>query len=339
MKKVLLVVLIVAVAFSAFAQGQAEDPVATYPNRSLLLIVPFGAGGATDLIARATQPKMEEILGQPLAVQNMPGGASAIGNEYVMDQPHDGYTILCEPTDIVSIAVMGQSTLTYKDWSMIGVAASVPGVICVNPKSNIRTIEQLTEVMKTKKLIASSSDVGCAFTRCCALYCDQLGLTLPEFIPSGGGYNAAVSAMKGEVDISLCGLPECIELIRGGELLPLAYFGNDDVDAGNGITVRALGKVYPELAGYLPFGGWIGMAVPTDTPQPIKDKLIDAYSRACADPSVQAFFESKTFIPVNLFGTDADAYVKTSSQLNAYIMYDLGFTNTDPATVGIERIQ
>lgn len=337
MKKVFVLILVVAMAFSAFAQGQT-DATANYPNRSLLLIVPFGAGGATDLIARATQPKMEEILGQPLAVQNMPGGASAIGNEYVMDQPHDGYTILCEPTDIVSIAVMGQSSLTYKDWSMIGVAASVPGVICVNPKSEIKTIEQLTEIMKTKKLVASSSDVGCAFTRCCALYCNELGLTLPEFIPSGGGYNAAVSAMKGEVDISLCGLPECIELIRGGELVPLAYFGNDDVDAGNGITVRAIGKVYPGLADYLPFGGWVGMAVPADTPQSIKDKLIDAYRQACSDSSVQSFFASKTFIPVNFFGADADAYVKTSSQLNAYIMYDLGFTKTDPATVGIERL-
>ena len=333
-----LAVMLVILAFT-LPMLIAAEPVDAYPSRAIVLIVPFAPGGATDLIARRAQPVMEKVLGKPIAVQNMPGGATSIGEQYVMDATHDGYTVLAQPTDITSIAVMGQSKLTYRDWNMIGVAAAVPAAFVVNPDSKYKTIEDLVAAMKTKKLICAVADAGCAWTRAIGLFCKELNLTLPLFIPSGGGHNAAISAMKQEVDFAGCGLPEAIDLIEGSKLRTLAYWGNDEVTLTNGTKIPTFGAKYPALAQYSPFGGWVGMAVPSGTPKAIVEKLINAYKKAISDQGFIDFCKERYFSIVGKFGSDADAYAKDSTSVNAYLMYDLAFTKTDPATLGIQRLK
>lgn len=310
-----------------------------YPNRPILIIVPFAPGGATDLIARKTAGIMEKVLGQPIAVQNMPGGGTAIGQQYVQDAAHDGYTVLAEPTDITSIAIMGQSKLTYRDWAFIGIAASVPATFVVSPDSPYKTIEDLVAAMKTKKLVAAVADSGCAWTRAIGLFCKELGLITPQFIPSGGGYNAAVSAMKKEVDFGACGLPEGIDLIQGAKLKALAYWGAAEVTLKNGDKVPTFGSRYPSLNKYTPYGGWVGMAVPMGTPQVVVDTLINAYMTAINDKSFIDFCSERYFSIVGKYGTDAYNFAKDSTSINAYLMYDLGFTKNDPASLGIQRLK
>jgi len=337
-KRVLLSLIILAcVTLSVFAQGAAE--ASAFPVRPLVMIVPFNPGGATDLLARKAQPKMEEILGKPIAVQNMAGGATAIGNQYVMDQAHDGHTLLAQPTDITSIAIMGQSKLTSDDWSFLGIAAAVPSVFVVHPDSKIKTIQDLVAVMKTKKLTAAVAASGCAWTRAIGLFADQLKLTLPQFVPSGGGYTAAVSAMKKEVDFAACGFAEAIELIKGGELRALAYWGVEPVTLPNGTVVPTFGSVYPALKTFEPFGGWVGMAVPKGVPADVLAKLINAYDVAIHQPDFIEFCKQSSFMFMGKIGADADAFAKLSTSVNAYLMYDLGFTPTDPATLGIQRVK
>ena len=96
-------------------------------------------------------------------------------------------------------------------------------------------------------------------------------------------------------------------------------------------------KVYPQLAEYDPFGGWVGFAVPADTPKIIKEKLIAAYKVALDDPSFKKFCETQMMFPVKLYGDDAQAYVEKSSRVNAYMLWDLGFATVDPASLGLER--
>lgn len=339
MKKVCVALLLLSMVFSsAFAAAQAEVSAENYPNRSILMIVPFGPGGATDQLARVTQKVMEKELGQPFTVQNMAGGGTSIGTQYLMDQKHDGYTVMAAPTDIVSIGVMGQSKFTYKDLSYLGIGVAVPAVFLVNPSSDIKTLEDLIAAMKAEKLTAAVADAGCAWTRSTALLCNEIGVQIPEFIPSGGGYNAAVAAMKGDVDFACCGFGEAIELIKGEKLRALAYWGSEDFTLPKGTVVPNVSKIYPQLEKYNPFGGWVGFAVPADTPKPIQEKLIAAYKTALDDPSFDKFCETQVMFPVKLFGDEAQAYAAMSSRVNAYMLWDLGFAKIDPAILGLERL-
>ena len=103
------------------------DGSSDYPSRSISVIVPFDAGGATDLIARAMQPKMEESLNGTMAITNMSGGNTAVGNQFVLDSDPDGYTIVAQATEIANLWTMNQSDITYRDFQYIGMAAAVPG--------------------------------------------------------------------------------------------------------------------------------------------------------------------------------------------------------------------
>lgn len=338
MKRVIVVLLVLTCMVGmVFAKGEQQTGAA-YPTRPLLMIIPFGPGGATDQLARKVQPVMEQVLGRPIAAQNMPGGATSLGNQYVFDQPHDGHTILAQPTDIVSIAVMGQSKLTYNDWSFIGIGVAVPTAFVVHPNSPIKTIEDLAATMKDKQLTAAVADSGCAWTRAVGLFSETLNLKRPQLVPSGGGYNAAVSAMRQEVDFAACGLAECIELVRGGELKALAYWGYEDFPIGTS-KIPTLGNKYPALKRYEPFGGWAGLAVPKGTPQNIVNILIDAFKQATQAQEFKDFCTKSSFIFVGKYGPDADAHAKESTSVNAYLLYDMGFTKTDPATVGIQRLK
>jgi tripartite-type tricarboxylate transporter receptor subunit TctC len=339
MKRVMMgFVLVTLVVATVFAAGQTDVSVDNYPNRSILQIVPFGPGGATDQLARISQKVMEKELGQPFTVQNMAGGGTSIGTQYLMDQKHDGYTVMAAPTDIVSIGVMGQSKFTYRDLSYLGIGTAVPAVFLVHPNSSIKTLEQLVAAMKAKKLTAAVADAGCAWTRATALLCNETGAIIPEFIPSGGGYNAAVAAMKGDVDFACAGFGEAIELIKGGNLRALAYWGEADFRVSDTLVVPTASKSYPQLAKYDPFGGWVGFAVPADTPQAIKDKLTAAYKKALDDPSFDQFCQTNVMLPVKLYGDEAQAFVEMSTRVNAYMLWDLGFAKVDPASLGFARL-
>lgn len=320
------------------ASSESAQKTVDFPTRDISMIVPFGAGGATDLICRTLASEMEKELGVSIAVTNMPGSASAVGTEYVYEADHDGYTILGYPTDITSIKVMGQSDLTYEDWNALVIGCAVPTSIVVKPDSPYQSLEELVAAMKKDQLTIATSDSGCAFTRGLGLILQQEPECIqPELIPSGGGANAALSAVKGDVDAAACGLPECIEYVRSGDLKVLTYMGSGaiTIDGANGpIDIPWVCDVYPQLKDNMPFGGWVGMAVAADTDPEIYEILRQAAVKAYESDAFQEFVEQKTFVPVGLTGKDANDWAESTSYINSWMLYDMGFTTTSPETFG-----
>ena len=349
MKRILSIVLALVMVLSLVACGDktddTKDPAADgekqtvdFPTRDITMIVPFGAGGATDLICRTLAAEMEKALGVSIAVTNMPGSASAVGTEYVYEADHDGYTILGYPTDITSIKVMGQSDLTYEDWNALVIGCAVPTSIVVKPDSPYQTLEELVAAMKAEQLTIATSDSGCAFTRGLGLILQQEPDCIqPELIPSGGGANAALSAVKGDVDAAACGLPECIEYVRSGDLKVLTYMGSSaiTIEGANGsIDIPWVCDVYPQLEDNMPFGGWVGMAVAADTDPEIYEILRQAAVKAYESDAFQTFVEQKTFVPMGISGQEANDWAKSTSYINSWMLYDMGFTTTSPETFG-----
>lgn len=244
-----------------------------YPNRSITLVVPYDAGGATDLLARAMQPKMEEYLGTTIAVQNMSGGNTAVGNQFVLDADPDGYTIVMQATEIANLWTMNQSDITYRDFSYVGMTAAVPGILVVHPDSPLNNLQDLADAIQDEQLTVGVCGGGCAWTLTMGLFVDSVGGTSPEYIAEGSGKNAAIAAMKKEVDVGSCGVPEVVELLQGGELKALGAFTAEDIEIEGYGKIESIANACPELAQFLPYGGFVGMAAPNDVPQEIVDKL------------------------------------------------------------------
>ena len=334
----MLGVMMVLAGGILFANGaQDKAGIDDWPSRPIVMIVPFDPGGATDQIGRMLKPYMEEKLGVPIAVQNMPGGATAVGNQYVYDAPHDGYTILVEPTDITSIGVMGQSKLTWRDWEFLGVAGAVPNAFVVHTDSPIKNIKDLEQRIKTETLSCSVAASGCAWTRGIALYSQLVGGTTPELVPMGGGRPAAVSALKKEVDFASCGLPEAADLVTGDKLRALAYWGKSDIELAGVGTIPSILNAYPEFDKYVPYGGWVGMAVPKGTPTAVLAKLQDAYNYAAGKPEFKDFLKKNYYLEVGLSGKKAEEYVSLSTSVNAWLLYDLGIAPISPDDMDIPR--
>ena len=308
-----------------------------WPERTITVVVPFDAGGATDLIARAMQPKMEEYLGVDMAVQNMSGGSTAVGNQFLLDSDPDGYTVIEQATEIANIWSMNQSDITYRDFSYVGMAVAVPGVFVVKPDSPYQTLEDLIEDIKEKKITVGTCGGGDAWTLTYALFVDSVGGVSPEYISEGSGKNAAIAAMKGEVDVGSCGIPEVVELLQGGELRALGCLTAEDVEIEGYGKIPSIVKNCPELAEFMLYGGFIGMAVSKEVPDDITANLREAFDFAWNDAEFQEYMKTSNFVPLGYIGDEAEDYVKMRESLNASLLYDLGIAERNPADIGIEH--
>lgn len=316
--------------------ASAETTDNGWPERNITVIVPFDAGGATDLIARALQPKMEEKLGVSIAVQNMSGGSTAIGNQYVLDSEPDGYTVCMQATEIANLWTMNYSDISYRDFSYVGQGAAVPGIFVVKPDSPYQTLDDVAEAIKGgKKLTVGVCGGGCAWTLTFGLFVDSIGGTSPEYIAEGSGKNAAVAAMKGEVDIGSCGIPEAIDLLAGGELRALACLTPEDVELEGYGTVPSLVNTCPELAEFMPYGGFVGMCVAKDVPDDATAKLIEAFDYAFNSEGVQTFMADSHFLPLGYLGEEAEQYVAMRESLNAWLLWELDIGERNPQDKGI----
>jgi tripartite-type tricarboxylate transporter receptor subunit TctC len=306
-----------------------------WPNRTISMIVPFDAGGATDLIARGMQPKLEEFLGVDIAVTNMSGGSTAVGNQYVMDSEHDGYTIIMQATEISNIWTMKQSDLTQRDFEYPGIAAAVPGILVVKNDSPIKDLNDLVEIAKNEQLSVSVCGGGCAWTLTYGLLNNSIGGIEPEYVPMGSGKNAAISALKGEVDVGSCGIPEAIELLQGGELRALGCFTPESVIMDGYGEIPSIASVAPDLQVFFPYGGYVCLAVPKGVPDNVTKKLGEAFEYAFTDERLQEYLKTGYFLGLGYTGQKARDYIVMRESLNAWLLDELGIAQRNPKDLNI----
>lgn len=339
--KTLALFLVVSVLFSFVLIGCApkatEVSTEWTPKHPIQIVAPFAAGGAIDLMSRAIQPHLEKKLGTPVAVINMPGGSASVGTEHVYNGKKDGYMSLGISTEIATMGVMGHSKLTVKNWNIIGVTCAVPNVFVVKKDSPIKTLDDLIKKMKEGRVTMSVIAQGCPWSRGGMLLSQLIGSDYPEFVPCGGGFPSAQAALKGEVDVGSCGLPEVVPLLKSGDLRALAYWGLEPfVIEGYG-EVPSIQSFLPAAKEHLPFGGWGGLALPEGTPPEIVKKYEEAYKYAIEQQDVKDFISKNAFIPVYLMGDEAVKWIENYTSTAAYMLYDTKAGPVDPETLGIKR--
>ena len=285
MKKILKTAVLTSLGACAFTQALAQSTV-DFPTRPIRIVVPFAAGGATDVIARVVGQKMSDQLGQPVVVDNKAGASGNIGAATVARATPDGYTILMATSSHAINATLYRK-LDYsltKDLLGLSNLASVPLLLVVNPGVPARSAAEFAAYAKAQgnTINFASGGTGTAAHLAGEKFNTLVGSRMLH-VAYKGGAPAQTDLIGGQVQAMFANLPEVLEQVQAGKLKPLAVTGN---------TRRANLPEVPTFteAGYAQMDArsWFGLFAPAGTPAPVVAKLSASIAQAVADPAVQA---------------------------------------------------
>jgi tripartite-type tricarboxylate transporter receptor subunit TctC len=287
-------VALLALASSAAAQG--------FPNRPIRLIVTYPPGGGADLMARLLAPKMGEVLGQTVIVENKPGASGQIGAMEVLHAAHDGHTLLF---DASSFAVNPSlyASLPYdpmKQFKPITVIALFPNMLVVNPSFPAKSVKDLIAMAKEKPgtLAFASSGNGSAQHLAGELFKQKAGVDLTH-VPYKGGGPALNDVMGGQIPMYFANMASGLPHVKAGKLRALAITGSKRSPALPDVpTIAETG-----LPGYEVYE-WNAIFAPTGTPAPVIAKISDAVQEAMREPR---FRERLVLLGGEPAGYDPDA--------------------------------
>ena len=229
-KTVLLLIGVVAAVVNTgqvAAQSAAAGSAQVYPNRSIRIVLPWPAGGITDVIMRAVNIHLAEAFGQQLVIDNRPGAGGTLGAAIVAKSPADGYTLLMHDiaSQCISATLYG-AKLPYdplKDFQPIMMVAGSPMVLVANPAPQVRTLPQLLRLAMARpgQLNYASSGAG-SITHLAAVRMQKLGGVELQHVPFKGSIPAASSVMNGETFISFSTIPAALPHTITGRLVMIA---------------------------------------------------------------------------------------------------------------------
>jgi len=280
-------VIILATAGFALAISAANHAMAQlYPSRPVTIIVPFSAGGTTDVIARILGEHMSRTLGQQIVVQNVSGAGGTTGSTRAMRSDPDGYTLLMGQMGTHAAAVALYPNLAYRpdvDFEPIGMVTAFPLIVAARKDFPAQDFKEFIAYVKANdtRLNQAHAGVGSIFFTSCLLLNSILGAK-PTLVPFNGGAPAMNALVAGQVDYM------CADIVTGG---PQLEPGKIKVYA---IASAARNPAMPNVpttveAGLPAFqaSAWNGLFAPKSTPQPILDRLVDALDKALDDEATR----------------------------------------------------
>ncbi len=266
---VCLAVLALIAAASAGAQAQT-DPAATYPNRTIKLVVGFAAGGGNDIIAQIIGQKLQEGLGQSVIVENKVGAGGSLAALSVMVAPPDGYTLLIGASGAMSIipaiSVRPPYT-TLKDFAPISNLASFPLILSVYPSHPAKTIRELVAWMKANPDKANYATSSPAFTLATELFKLRSGAPATA-IPYKSSGDSVVSVIAQQTVFTIADPPPTTPQAKGGQVRALAVTSDRRLDDLPDVPTMAEAGV-PGVE----VGLWSGVFAPAATPAAIVREL------------------------------------------------------------------
>lgn len=262
------------------ASAQAQD----FPTKPITIINPYSAGGPADLISRTIAEGMTKLLGQPVVVENKPGGGTAIAATYVAQSNPDGYTLLIagSPTHVVTPALQTVNYDGIKDFAPVSMAALVPNVLAVSKKLGINSVKELVDKAKTAPDAVSFASVGNgSLPHLASVFFEQQAGLKMVHIPYKGAAPAVVDLLAGNVDMGFLNAPPLMAHFKSGDLVPLA------------VAAGERSKALPDVAtmdelGYKDFemSTWYGISAPAKTPADVVAKLDNAISETLKMPDI-----------------------------------------------------
>jgi tripartite-type tricarboxylate transporter receptor subunit TctC len=279
--------IVLAIAAVAFAINDARPATAqAYPSRPITIIVPFAAGGTTDVIARILGEHMSRTLGQQLIVENVVGAGGTTGSTRAMRANPDGYTIELGNMGTHAASVALYPSLAYNpqlDFAPIGMAAGLPVLLVAKKDFPPNDLKEFATYVRANadKLNMAHAGVGSITHFTCLLLNSILGVK-PTLVPFNGAAPAISALIAGQVDYMCNVAPDVVQQIQGGAFKAYAI--------GSSKRNPALPDVpTSEEAGLPQFqaSAWNALFAPKGTPKPVLDKLSDALDKAMDDENTQ----------------------------------------------------
>ncbi|MBA8881238.1 Bug family tripartite tricarboxylate transporter substrate binding protein [Phyllobacterium myrsinacearum] len=267
-----------AVTFGGLAQAQ------TFPDRVVTMVVPFAAGGSTDVVARVIANKMSDLLGQQVIVQNIGGGGGSLGAGNVARADPDGYTILMGTVATHALNPLILKTKPYdaeKDFAPISLLVIVPNVLVVNPELPAKSVQELVDLLKANpdKYSYASSGNGTPLHLSGELFKKMAGVSM-QHIPYKGAGPALNDVIGNQVPIMFDNLPSSSSHMKGGTLRALGVTTKER--AASFPDVPTIGETIPGYETYT----WNALFAPAGTPPEVIAKLNESANKAMKDPAV-----------------------------------------------------
>jgi tripartite-type tricarboxylate transporter receptor subunit TctC len=280
---------------------------AQYPNRPVKMIVPFAAGGSTDIIARLAADALRKELGQSFIVENKGGAAGAIGTMEAARAAPDGYTlgVATVSTMVVYLASKAKPEYTLESFVPITNIASMPNVLSVGPSIKAQTLPELIAFLKANpdKHSFATSGVGSINHMLGESFQQYAGVKLVH-VPYKGSGPAMQDVMGGQVDILFDQFPSSKPHIDGGKLRALGLISPQRLAGYNVSTMEQAGmKGFTDEA-------WYGLLAPKGTPPEVLNRLSEAMKKIVADPEFRAKIEGVGARPVGSSSSEFTAQLK-----------------------------
>ncbi len=274
-----------SIALAAATGAHAQD----WPQKTVSIIVPFPAGGSTDMVARAISPKLGEKLGQTFVVDNKAGATGTIGATQVKRSPPDGYTFLVTslgPLVIAPHLIKGLQYDALKDFDLITVAVRAPNVLVVPANSPHKSVADVIAYLKANpgKMTFASSGNGSSDHLTAELFWQETG-THGLHVPYKGGAPAITDLLGGQVDASFQNVNAVVQHIKGGKLKALAVTGDKRSPVLPDVPTTAEAGV-KNVDVY----SWQAIVAPKGLPTAVRDKAHSAMVAALNDPTVKSQF-------------------------------------------------
>lgn len=303
-------------AYGAFVLANAlgSAHAQTYPTKPIRLVVGFPPGGSNDIVARLITPKLTQLLGMQVIVDNRPGANATIGTDYVAKSAPDGYTLTLGSASPLAISPFTYPNIPYdtlRDFAGITTVASTPEMLAIHPSLPARTLPELLNLAKTQpgKLNFASSGNGGLPHLAIELF-KNLGKVNVVHVPYKGAGPALTDLLGGHVHAMIVDLPVLYPHVKSGKLRGIA------------VTAERRAALLPDLptareqglAGLIAVN-WFAIMAPAKTPRPVVDKLYTAIAQTATAPDMKEQFQAQ----------GVEAYVQSSPDaFMSFLREDLG---------------
>lgn len=293
---------LLAVLGSSFLLAQvpslanAQSSAANYPNRPVKVVVPFAAGGPTDVVARTIGDALAKKWNQPVVIDNKPGAGGTVGAAAVASAEPDGYTLILGVTGSHAIGVSLFKSLPYdpiKNFEPISLAVQYPNAILANPSVPANNLKELIALAQksTAPMTYGSDGNGTASHLTMELLKD-LGKFKMDVVQYKGSTPLLNDLVGGSVQVGITGLPTAVPLIKAGKVKLIAITTEADTSGNQFATIA--GQGFPGFTA----APWSGFFAPKGTPAPIVQKIAADIAASLKDPAVRAKLEGLGMEPM-----------------------------------------
>ncbi len=317
-----IVYIAAACAALALAPASHAQNAPAYPTRTVRIVVPYPAGGPTDVMARLVAQSLSESLGQSFVVENVSGASGVVGTVAVANAPGDGHSLLFVTNDF-AVAPVVSSKVGYdavKSFAPVSIVAASPQVVVAHPSLPAKTMQEMAAIAKAEPTKYNYASLGVGFGQLSSERLFRLGLGLDIVrVPFQGAAPIITSTLAGHTPIAFLGLPPAAPHIKQGTLRALA------------VTSPARSPAFPDVPTMTESGVRdqdseliIGVVAPAATPKPIIDLLQRQIVRIAALPEVKAKLDALGFAPVASTPEAYGAQIKGDIETWSKVVRDAG---------------